>query len=532
MFTALPTPSQEDYSLETKPNEQNLHESASLPDSDTADTNSGSFLSRLTLWPLLGIGTVLVLLLAGLGYFSFFCNNEITTRQKITTQTATNTQQKTINMIGHWKGEDKREDYMLEIIREFEARHPDIKVNLQWNVDFPGGRAEALQAVIDQIKSGDIKWDVIWIEPFNYSDVAEGVSDPNWAKNHLVDFETVPGFKETQKPFVLSDPQFRNHMNGTITGPFIEGFYQPFFYNKELTDLMGIKIKEQGMTDADLIGYLKAIQAYNKQHGTQYGAFYDNGSEKGATVGYGNATFNLFQGLFRSEISDLTELKKLELTPTKRAALRKTLATLENMSQYEPLVAEYETLEWVPTRNYPLDNKTVFYSGGASWMYSHWRGIDKDKTMKMVPVEMPMYQPVTHYMGGYNPMFAVMKNSPVKDEAVSLLMEYSTPNNAEKWIRYAKGPSGIKGNLSESGDSSQQADQFDKYISYISNKYGGNVYDSKTVDYILGEKYEKMTRDFRQYLVAVLDGKMTADQAYNRIVADMKAIDNETSGEE
>lgn len=436
---------------------------------------------------------------------------------------------KVIDMQGHWKDEDRREDFVLETVKEFEIKHPDIKVNIKWNKEFPGGREGALQATIDQIKSGDIEWDIIWLEPFYYQQIANALGDQEWAKNHLVDFETVPGFKETQKPFILSDPQFRNHMSGVITGPHMEGFYQPFYYNKVLADKIGLKIKEKGMTFDDLLSYFRQVDDYNRENGTDIPILYDAGDAKGG-IGYGPSTWNIFQSLFRSEFSDLEEIKNTDPSPEKMAAVRKVLGSLEELGKFKPLIKDYEGLDWFGTRYYILEEEAVFTGAGASWMYTHWMGIDKKKTMNMVPVEMPAYRPVDHYMGGYNPMFAVMNDSPLRDEAVQLLMAFSTPNIAEKWIRYAKGPSGIKGNISESGSEDESADQYDRFISYITQKYGSNVFDSKTVDYVLGKKYKNITMKFCQHLVAVINGKITADEAYSRILEDMKSEDVNWAG--
>lgn len=431
---------------------------------------------------------------------------------------------KIIRMQGHWKGEDLREDFVLETVKEFEIRNSEADVNLQWNADFPDGRSGTIKATIDQIKSGEIAWDVIWLEPFYYQEIAAALGDQDWAKNNLVDFETVSGFSESQKSFILSDPQFRSHMNGVITGPYIEGFYQPFFYNQELTDMMGIKIKDQGMTFDDLLSYFKAVDEYNKKNGTNIPILYDSGDYIGG-IGYAPSAWNIFQSLFRSEFADLNVVKDKAPSSAKLAAVRKALGSLEQLSRYQPLIPGWEDLNWFGTRDYVLNNKAVFTVCGASWMYSHWHGLDGAKTAKMVPVEMPVYQAVNHYIGGYNPMFAVMKNSPVKEEAVKLLMAFSTPNVAEKWVRYAKGPSGIKGNISQPGDTSTEINQFDTFITYITDNYGGNVFDSKTVDYVLGEQYKDLTLQFHKYLGAVLDGKMTAEQAYINIQADMQRVD-------
>ncbi|MBN1156882.1 extracellular solute-binding protein [Candidatus Woesearchaeota archaeon] len=440
--------------------------------------------------------------------------------------TATNNQPVlTINMQGHWKGEDLRENFVTETVKEFESRNPNVKVNIKWNADFPNARKGCIDAAVNQFKTGNIEWDVIWLEPFYYQEFADLLNDQDWGQHYLVDFEKVPGFVESQQPFVISDPQFRNHMNGIITGPYMEGFYQPFFYNKDLTDIMGIEIKDKDMTFEDLLGYFGAVDDYNKKHGTDIPILYDSGDYAGG-IGYAPSTWNLFQSLFRSEFDDLDFIKSTEPSQAKLDAVKKVLGSLEQLGKYKPLIPRWEDLPWFETRYYVLEDKAVFTVCGASWMYSHWHGIDARKTMKMVPVEMPMYKPVNHYIGGYNPMFAVAKDSPVMDEAVKLMMAFSTPNTAEKWIRYAKGPSGIKGGISQAGSTTADVTQFDTFITYITNKYGGNIFDSKTVDYVLGEKYKDLTVQFCKHLGAVMDGKITADEAYDLILADMEDVDN------
>jgi ABC-type glycerol-3-phosphate transport system substrate-binding protein len=480
---------------------------------------------KKNIWWIVGLASV-ILLTAFLiyGYIEYVKTGGVIKIQRVGVSSDIG-ESKTVNMQGHWKGEDLRENFVTETIKEFEARNPNVNVNLKWNLDFPGGREGALQATINQFKTGKIAWDVIWLEPFYYQEIATGLNDQDWAKHYLVDFETIPGFKDTQKSFILSDPQYRDHMNGAITGPYIEGFYQPFFYNKELTDMMGIKVKDSGMTFDDLLSYFKQVDDYNKKNSTNIPILYDSGDYKGG-IGYAPSTYNLFQSLFRSQFSTLAEVENTSPSDKKMAAVKKVLGSLEQLSQYKPLISGWQTLPWFETRYYVLENKAVFTVCGASWMYSHWHGIDAQKTMKMVPVEMPMYQPVDYYMGGYNPMFAVAKDSPVRDEAVKLLMTFSTSDTAEKWVRYAKAPSGIKGNVSTAGEVSSQTDQYDNFIIYITNKYGGNIFDSKTVDYILGEKYKDLTLKFSMHLGDVMDGRVTADKAYKEIIADMKAADN------
>lgn len=467
---------------------------------------------------LLGAGLVV-------WYFGFFSSlNNYTQTRIVNVEQMAEVKRVTVNMQGVWKGEDKREDYITETLKEFEIRNPDIKVNLKWTGDFEGGREGAIDAAISQFKTGKIDWDIIWLEPSYYQEIARSLKDPNWARRFLVDFEQIPVFGDTQKPFIITDPQYRNQMNGVITGPHIEGFYQPFFYNRELADKVGIDIKQSGMTFDDLLEYFKKIDEYNRANGTKIAALYDSGDYKGG-IGYAPSVFNIFQSLFRSEFSSLAEVQDTQHSDAKMRALKKVLGSLEQLSEYKPLISGWKDLNWFDTRDYVLNNKAVFTAAGASWLYSHWHGIDANATMKMVPVEMPVYKSVNHYMGGYNPIFAVAKDSPARDEAVKLLMAFATPNAAEKWVRYSKEPSGIKGNISTAGKVSESADQFDRFIAYITGKYVGNVFDSKTVDYVLGDKYQDLTVNFCMHLADVMDGKKTADQAYKAIVADMKSLD-------
>jgi hypothetical protein len=482
----------------------------------------GSKARKLAGW-LVGIAVVLLVIGAGVRYLALSTAERVQRTRRVDVSKVVD-EQKTINMQGQWRGEGLREDFLTETVKEFQARNPNDKVNLKWNMDFAGGREGAIQSTISQFKTGKIAWDVIWLEPYYYQQIASALKDADWAKNNLVDFETIPGFKETQKSFILSDPQYRNNMNGVITGPYIEGFYQPFFYNKELTDMMGIKVKDQGMTFDDLLGYFKQVDAYNKKNKTDIPILYESGDYKGG-IGYAPSTFNIFQSLFRSQFVSLAEVEDVTPSAAKLAVVRKVLDSLEQLAKYKPLISGWQGLDWFGTRHYPLDNKAVFTVAGASWMYSHWHGIDAQKALKMVPVEMPSYQPVEHYMGGYNSMFAVAKDSPVRDEAVKLLMTFNTPNAAEKWVRYAKAPSGIKGNISAAGSVSAKTDPFDRFLTRVTDKYGGNIFDSKTVDYILGEEYKGLTLQFTMHLGDVMDGKATADQAYADILADMKAVD-------
>ena len=428
----------------------------------------------------------------------------------------------TINMQGEWRGDPIKEKFLTDTVKAFTDSHPKIKVNIKYNTDFPGGRPGAIQATVNQIKSGGSDWDIVWLEPYNYQQVVDTLTYDSWIRNSIVNFESIPGFKESQKDFITLDPQYRNRMGGVITGPYIEGFYQPLFYNKVLADKMGLVIKDRGMTFADLAGYFRQIYNYNIENGTEIPALYESGLATGE-LGYGPSTWSIFQSLFRSEFQNLAEVENLTPSQAKLEAVRKVLKSLEELAQYKPLNKDYKNLNWYISRGYILDEKAVFSATGPTWMYSIWMATDKERTLNVVPAELPVYQPVNHYIGDYKPLFAVNRNSPLGVEAEQLLMSFCTPQVADRWVKDTKSPSGIKGSLIAS-ESASNGNQFENFTNYITSKYNANIYDSATVDYILGDKYKGITDKFRQNLVAVIDGKITADEAYSRILTDMDLV--------
>jgi len=74
------------------------------------------------------------------------------------------------------------------------------------------------------LSSRNIEWDVIWLDDNIYARVAEELNDTEWGKKHLVDFEAIPGFTETQKRFIIDNPIYRSQTGGMIVSPYIEGY--------------------------------------------------------------------------------------------------------------------------------------------------------------------------------------------------------------------------------------------------------------------------------------------------------------------
>ena len=108
-----------------------------------------------------------------------------------------------------------------------------------------------------------------------------------------------------------------------------------------------------------------------------------------------------------------------------------------------------------------------------------------------------------------------MKYAPNREEGIKLLMFWSTPLVAEKWVRYAKAPTGMVGNMSTS-DSAD--DPFEQFQAAITEKYGGNVHYSANAGYIFGEENRLLQDDLNKKIIRLLDGEITAKQAYEEIM--------------
>ena len=439
-------------------------------------------------------------------------NDEQTVRKRDDFKGTSQQTEKRLNWMGHWLLEYGRETLVQEVAQDFELMNPDINLDLKYPQQIMKlrGKHETAKYIVKMIKTGDIKWDVIWLDDRIYQHVAEDLGDPQWGRKHLVNFEEMDGFKQTQKLFIIDDHIYREQTGGIIVGPYIEGYYYVMYYNKDVAEDLGIEVKHTDMTYDDLLSYLKAVDQYNKKHDTNIYALYECNDFLSSEI--------LFQSLFKSELGNFDTAKEEVGSNKKNAALLKTFQAFEKMGRYNPLLNSHASNPWFQTRHYPLEGKCLFDVRGV-WMYSHWMGINEEKTAKMVPVELPVFQKVDYYLGGYIPTWAVMKNAPNKKEAIKLLMFWSGPHVAEKWVRYAKAPTGLAGNISFSDIGE---DPFARFLTEITDKYGSNVHYSANAGYILGEKNQLLQQNINKKLLQLLDGNITAQQAYDEVMKEVK----------
>ncbi len=416
----------------------------------------------------------------------------------------------TLNWLVRWKGEGLREELIRESAAEFEALNPNIKVNYTFFQDAGyNSDPDIAEKIVQMIESGDMEWDVVIANTGTYGDAAELLGDTCWGDKYLVDFMDVEGFSQTQKPFILES--YLDEYCGTLVGPYIEGFYIMIWYNQEVADEIGINIKQYGMTFEDLLGYVEAVYDYNQEHGTSIAAFYESNSDW-------RVNEYMFAHLFKSAVGDFEAVKEKTFSDDKSAALLRTFQAMETLSQYDPLLPGHDDRAWYDTRQMSFDGTVLFTVNGA-WMYSHWMGMDENKTTIMMPAELPVFEETDFYMGSFTPQFAVMKDSPHKQAAIKLIEFMSRPQIAEKWVRYTKSPTGIQGNLMTS-DIAQ--DQFEQFQSEVGERYQGRFHFSDNAAYMLGEENVLLDSMVDELMIDVLDGEVTAQEAYDELMASMK----------
>jgi ABC-type glycerol-3-phosphate transport system substrate-binding protein len=168
----------------------------------------------------------------------------------------------------------------------------------------------------------------------------------------------------------------------------------------------------------------------------------------------------------------------------------------------------------------PLNDEVLFYVNGI-WMYSQWMSIDEEKSKKMLPAELPVFKRVDFYQGGYIPVWAVWRDAPHKKEAIEFMKFWSRPQVADKWVKYTMAPTGIRGQLTTGTEGKHP---FAVWQSKITNRYGGDIYYIPSTAYIFGEeKQNALLLDIvKVEILKLLDGETTAQDAYDRVMANVK----------
>jgi len=400
-----------------------------------------------------------------------------------------------LNFIGHWKNEGDRGKLVREVANEFEFTHQDIKVNLKFPEDlYNADDSLEIKFIIKQIQMPSADWDIIRIKE-HYYPIASKLNDPDWGKKYLVDFSEIPGFVNLNLP-IINTSVIKQRTGNICIGPYNEGFYWAIFLNTDVAKRIGINIKQYDMTFDDLLGYVKAVYEYNKTSHTHIAAIFE---DKGWI-----STETLFKRLCYS-LCSYKEILDTRLTKEKLTAIEKGYEACEQLSAFHPIINSRMQIDWGRDNDFPLKDSCLFFING-SWMYNIWVQKSKEGIRKMLPCELPVFKPSDSYVGGYTCNWAVPKNAAHKKEAIQMMMYWCKPEIAEKWARYTKCPSGVKGNLTSS---TFGLDPYESFVYNIEKKYGDRKVHPVSNAYLFGDK------NFRLPLrvIEVLEGKMTSAQA-------------------
>lgn len=403
-----------------------------------------------------------------------------------------------LRWMGHWKNEGLREKLVLDVLNDFSFKNQEIPIQFAFADDTLPEKRQMAEAefLAAMIRSGKITWDVVWLDDSIYKSVAVLLNDPDWGRKHLVDFAEVPGFEETQKSFLTGNPDCYRKTGGVLVGPYIEGYFYALWYNTAVAEKLGINIREEEMTEENLIQYVQRVDEYNRTAAIPVSAFVD--------FKFSGSFHRLAYNLYLSVQPDGTEKND--------SAIRQVLETFEKLGQLHPVLTSQTNTCWPDAARLLTEDKALFMID-PTWRYNAIQKNYPKLLSKMRLAQLPGYQKQQYYVGGFMPVWAVMKNSPSRDAAIRLMQFWSRPEIAEKWVRYTKNPTGLAGNLYDP-----------EYGQDIFAEYQRKLSATRTMkpDIFTLDRNESPAYLLFDHLNALLQGKLTAAEAYRKITNEPK----------
>jgi ABC-type glycerol-3-phosphate transport system substrate-binding protein len=432
------------------------------------------------------------------------CSSDNTEKKSETNSTVT-VNKIPIKWMSTWTFRKGKRKLVESSAREFEILNQDINIHLWFNQEIwpkATNTEQPLQHTLEMIRSGKYDWDICNIDKYIYTNVTAELKDPKWTKKYLVDFSEFDWFRNSHESTVIEDPAFREGWGGIIPGPIIEGYYHAFWYNKKLADKIGLKIKPMGMTFNDLKEYLQKAYEYNKTAKDKIILLSETSPSKIKT--------DLLDCLIMSALGEV-DTSRLDLTRNLKA-LKRALDSMEELSKFKPLEIPV-TID--PKVDPVLDGKALF-GIFPSTIYNIWEAVDKEKLKDVVPIELPIFEnPPMFYMGSYQSVWAVFKDSPHKDEAIRVIKFMCTNDIAERWISLTKNPTALKVRINAS---KFNQDEIDRFNTNIESKYKGKLSIYKVSKILFGYRRSSIVLDG----LPILRGKISADEYYNSIVKQVR----------
>lgn len=402
----------------------------------------------------------------------------------------------TINMMGQWYGEGEKELYVKELVRDFSFLNQDIDVNIKFsyqifnkppNQDFSWSDCDT---IVQMIKQNKWTFDILLVDKYRYFHIGELLHDQNWGQKYLVNFLDEPWFKEVHKNGLFDSTEISKSYGGMVPGPVIEGISNLIFASEYVENLIGLKVKDYGMTFNDFLSYAKAVNNYNSNH---------NDKITFLSLQNSSSTTTLFNQLAISALGKEKALNKGEGLQ----ALAKVYDELAELSKYEPI------RQLPPMTNDPraLYFENCLFNIQASWMVLLWDKANAKATAQMRPCELPSFKDkkAPYYPGYSQVIFVVPKYSKNREAAMRLMKYFSSTESADKWIKYAKCPTGLKNSeiYSDFGE-----DKYSLIYKHLQSKYGNNQRE-----FDISKIFFNSDKPFDFKIDDVLLGKITAEEA-------------------
>ncbi|MFN8256071.1 MAG: ABC transporter substrate-binding protein [Bacteroidales bacterium] len=411
----------------------------------------------------------------------------------------------TVNWIGQWKNEGLKEKLVKDIARQFEFENPDIKVNLQFPQDIFVDVPNEIRYYYSIITAEKSEWDLLRIND-GAEELSSYSSDPDFLSKNLVDFKNDKEFIANHIPGAFKTIGFNEKWNNIIPGTALDGADGVLWCNMEVAKEIGIEPKQFGMTFDDFKSYLKALYEYNQKNNTNIIGILDVTSW---------TLFNMIpQQLFQSEVGNYESLIDGQFSTQKWNAFEKTVRALASLAPYQP-VEKNVSYSWDTDKIVPLQGKCLFYPQ-ASYCYNLWLEMDSLAESKMRPMQLPEFKPSVSYPGVYAIQWIIPQNSPHKEQAIRLMKFIATPEVGDKWVRYAKSPSGVKNTLVSTR---MGMDPYENYDYTITSKFGEHkVPWALTTNWFLGDKNSNISLNFK----SLLTGEITADDFIKQVKSKLK----------
>lgn len=413
-----------------------------------------------------------------------------------------NIELKQLNMMGASLLNGSNGEIFKDAFRSFEFQNQEIQLNINSSAEVYDSFYDENSKenfIAENVTSINPHWDIINIESdFNY--ISTYLNDNNWAKNTLVDFSQIPEFRANTKPEILNE-QYKNEWGGIIPGPAIKGEYFCLYYNKTIAEEIGIKIKSKNMSLNDFTSYIYALSKFNdKNPQSKYKPFFETFNE--------NKTSIFSMQLFASLFTDTENFLKEHFNENKLSKWFEVLLTLEDLSAYNLIDANNSSFNELF-----LDNNYLFYVASSS----DYCKLDKS-TSPYYLAELPGINSSIIYPLHYSVTWAVPKNAPNKEEAIKFLLHLNSSEIGEQWVNNTMCPTGINCNSTKSDFENNFQQDFSMYLS---SKFKNHSYKTKNNNaYIFGSNLSNVN----SYEIDVLSGKMTASEAQNKILNEIKLV--------